>query len=99
MSEQNIVINKENGEQLVFETKDKLENYFTTLFKDLYNNPDNYDDVERNSAHEIISFFERKKINDEVFVELLKNEKDNLSYFWYGLSDITVGDIKIELKY
>lgn len=95
----NIVVNKANGEQIIFETKCQLEEYFASLFKDLYNNPDDYDDIECDSAHEIISFFERKKINDEVLVEVLEKEKENLSYFWYGLSNINVNGVVVELKF
>lgn len=93
-----IIINKLNGEKIIFEEKEELEKHFNSLFKEVYDNPDNYDDVERDSAHEIVSFMDKKKFNEEQFIELLNNEKSNLNYFWFGYDNIEVGNVKVDLK-
>ncbi len=61
MFEHNIVINKINGEKIFFKEKDELEKHFEILFKDVYDNSDSYEDNERDSAHEIVSFMDKKK--------------------------------------
>lgn len=98
MLENKVIINKLNGEKIVFENKENLEEHFNFLFKDVYDNSDSYDDNERDSAHEIVSFMEKKKFNEEQFVELLNNQKNNLNYFWFGYDNIEVGGVIINLK-
>ena len=41
---------------------------------------------------------DKKKFNEEQFIELLNNEKSNLNYFWFGYDNIEVGNVKIDLK-
>jgi len=92
------IINKNN--QIILSSQEEVVKYFKKdIFKDLLNNPDDYEDSECDSACELIYEMDKKCFSFNDFRKILKREFNNLTYFFFDTKSILLNNkeyLKIE---
>lgn len=90
-------IHKQTNQSYILETGEEFKNFFKDfLFKELYDNVDDYEDTEVDSTRELVWILEKKKFDETKFLEKFENEKGNLEYFWRYFEDIKINNVSIE---